>query len=36
MINDYGPTAADALGYTPLAGAIKTAALAQAAKINSK
>jgi len=36
MINDYGPTAADALGYAPLAGAIKTAALAQAAKINSK
>lgn len=36
MINEYGPTAADALGYAPLAGAIKTAALAQAAKINSK
>ena len=36
MINDYGPTAADALGYAPLAGAIKTAALAQVAKINSK
>jgi ABC-type phosphate transport system substrate-binding protein len=36
MINDYGPTAADALGYAPLSGAIKTAALAQAAKINSK
>jgi ABC-type phosphate transport system substrate-binding protein len=36
MISDYGPTAADALGYAPLAGAIKTAALAQAAKINSK
>jgi ABC-type phosphate transport system substrate-binding protein len=36
MINDYGPTAADALGYAPLAGAIKTAALAQAAQINSK
>jgi ABC-type phosphate transport system substrate-binding protein len=36
MINDYGPTAADALGYAPLAGAIKTAALAQAAKVNSK
>jgi ABC-type phosphate transport system substrate-binding protein len=36
MINDYGPTSADALGYAPLAGAIKTAALAQAAKINSK
>jgi ABC-type phosphate transport system substrate-binding protein len=36
MINDYGPTAADALGYAPLTGAIKTAALAQAAKINSK
>jgi ABC-type phosphate transport system substrate-binding protein len=36
MINDYGPASADALGYTPLAGAIKTAALAQAAKINSK
>jgi ABC-type phosphate transport system substrate-binding protein len=36
MINDYGPTSADALGYAPLAGAIKTAALAQAAKVNSK
>jgi ABC-type phosphate transport system substrate-binding protein len=36
MINDYGPTAADALGYAPLAGALKTAALAQAAKVNSK
>ncbi len=36
MINEYGPTAADALGYAPLAGALKTAALAQAAKINSK
>ena len=36
MINDYGPTSADALGYAPLAGAIKTAALAQVAKINSK
>ena len=36
MINDYGPTAADALGYAPLAGVLKTAALAQAAKINSK
>jgi len=36
MINEYGPTAADALGYAPLAGAIKTSALAQAAKINSK
>jgi ABC-type phosphate transport system substrate-binding protein len=36
MINDYGPTAADALGYAPLAGAIKTAALAQVAKVNSK
>jgi ABC-type phosphate transport system substrate-binding protein len=36
MINDYGPTAADALGYAPLAGAIKTAALAQVAQINSK
>ena len=36
MINDYGPTAADALGYAPLAGAIKTAALAQAAKVDSK
>lgn len=32
MINDYGPASADALGYAPLAGAIKTAALAQAAK----
>jgi ABC-type phosphate transport system substrate-binding protein len=36
MINDYGPTSADALGYAPLAGAIKTAALAQVAKVNSK
>ena len=36
MINDYGPSSADALGYAPLAGAIKTAALVQAAKINSK
>jgi ABC-type phosphate transport system substrate-binding protein len=36
MINDYGPASADALGYAPLAGAIKTAALAQAAKVNSK
>jgi hypothetical protein len=36
MINDYGPASADALGYAPLAGAIKTAALAQVAKINSK
>ena len=36
MIEEYGPTAADALGYAPLAGAIKTAALAQVAKINSK
>ena len=36
MIDDYGPASADALGYAPLAGAIKTAALAQAAKINSK
>jgi len=36
MIEEYGPTAADALGYAPLAGALKTAALAQAAKINSK
>jgi len=36
MINEYGPTAADALGYAPLSGALKTAALAQAAKINSK
>ena len=36
MINDYGPTAADALGYAPLAGAIKTAALAQVAQVNSK
>jgi ABC-type phosphate transport system substrate-binding protein len=36
MINDYGPSSADALGYAPLAGAIKTAALAQVAKINSK
>ena len=36
MIEDYGPTAADALGYAPLAGAIKTAALAQVAKVNSK
>ena len=36
MINDYGPASADALGYAPLAGAIKTAALAQAALVNSK
>jgi len=36
MIEDYGPTAADALGYAPLAGAIKTAALAQVAQVNSK
>jgi ABC-type phosphate transport system substrate-binding protein len=36
MINDYGPASADALGYVPLAGAIKTAALAQVAKVNSK
>jgi phosphate transport system substrate-binding protein len=36
MINDYGPSSADALGYAPLAGAIKAAALVQAAKINSK
>jgi phosphate transport system substrate-binding protein len=36
MINDYGPSSADALGYAPLAGAIKTAALAQVAKVNSK
>ena len=36
MINDYGPASADALGYAPLAGAIKTAALAQVAKVNSK
>ena len=36
MINDYGPTSADALGYAPLAGAIKTAALAQVAQVNSK
>ena len=36
MIDDYGPASADALGYAPLAGAIKTAALAQVAKVNSK
>ena len=36
MIDDYGPASADALGYAPLAGAIKTAALAQAALVNSK
>jgi ABC-type phosphate transport system substrate-binding protein len=36
MINEYGPSSADALGYAPLAGPIKTAALAQVAKVNSK
>lgn len=36
ILTTYGPANAEALGYAPLTGAIKTAAEAQAKKINSK
>jgi len=36
VINTYAPANAEALAYAPLTGALKTAALAQVAKISSK
>jgi ABC-type phosphate transport system substrate-binding protein len=36
IINTYAPANAEALGYAPLSGAIRTSALAQAAKVSSK
>lgn len=36
MLSTYAPANADSLGYAPLTGAIQTAGLAQAKKINSK
>ena len=36
ILNTYAPANAEALAYAPLSGAIKTAALAQAAKVSSK
>jgi ABC-type phosphate transport system substrate-binding protein len=36
VLNTYGPQNAEALGYAPLTGALKDAALAQAKLINSK
>jgi hypothetical protein len=36
VLNTYGPQNAEALGYAPLTGALKDAALAQAKLVNSK
>jgi ABC-type phosphate transport system substrate-binding protein len=36
ILNEYAPANAEALGYAPLTGAIKTAGLAKAAEVNSK
>ena len=36
IIETYAPANAEGLGYAPLTGAIKTAALTQVAKVNSK
>jgi phosphate transport system substrate-binding protein len=36
IINTYAPANAEALGYAPLGGALRTAALTQAAKVSSK
>lgn len=36
VLNTYAPANAEALAYAPLTGALKTAALAQVAKISSK
>ena len=36
MLSTYAPASADALGYAPLTGAMQTAGLAQAKKVNSK
>ena len=36
VLNTYSPANAEALGYAPLTGALKTSALAQAAKVSSK
>ena len=36
MLSTYAPANADALGYAPLTGAMQTAGLAQAKKVNSK
>ena len=36
ILNEYAPANADALGYAPLSGTIKTAGLAKAAEVNSK
>jgi ABC-type phosphate transport system substrate-binding protein len=36
ILNTYAPANAEALAYAPLTGALKTAALAQVAKISSK
>ena len=36
ILNTYAPANAEALAYAPLSGALKTAALAQAAKVSSK
>ncbi|MBM3657169.1 MAG: hypothetical protein FJW93_02710 [Actinobacteria bacterium] len=36
ILNTYAPANAEALAYAPLTGALKTAALAQVAKVNSK
>ena len=36
VLNTYSPASAEALGYAPLSGALKTSALAQAAKVSSK
>ena len=36
ILNTYSPANAEALGYAPLSGALRTTALAQAAKVSSK
>ena len=36
VLNTYSPANAEALGYAPLTGALRTSALAQAAKVSSK
>ena len=36
VLNEYSPANAEALGYAPLSGAIKTVGLAKAAEVNSK
>lgn len=36
ILNTYAPANAEALGYAPLTGALRTSALAQAAKVSSK